>query len=109
MTFAAKSLATQPVTELVNDLYEAERYPHVKQRAEPEEILIRRQPVPENLELERDESDGGQHENDADKQKRVREDPARVAKEPVEQPVGIKERDLDVEDVRDRREPSERT
>jgi hypothetical protein len=104
VALAAERLTTQPVPEFVNDLHDAERDPHVQNRVQREELVVRGQLCVERVEVQGDVEHRGAHQPDAEHEEPRREDPRQVAVHPREQPVRVEDRQLQVQDVAERGE-----
>src|SRR5262249_33497514 len=93
------------VSELVDDLDHAQGNPQVNDRLEAEELVVRRQFLAEGREVRQHQQERGKHDGDADHQEPGGEDPPQVFQHPAQEPVGIIDGNLDIEDVGQRLHP----
>ena len=99
VAFAAEVLARQAVAELVQDLGHAQRDGEQQRVLEAEELVERRQPRREDVELHRHQGQRGKAQQDAGRHRRAGVEPAHAGIEPVEESFGVETLEADAEDI----------
>ena len=96
---AAEALATESVAELVDHLDHRQGRPQIDDGAEGEKLVVVGQLIEELGEVDADQTDGAEHQADAEQEKPHRENPADRAEHLVKNAVGVDDWNFDVENV----------